>query len=72
MNSLKKVLTKDDVKRYQKSKNYQIGHQSNIKQNSISDRNNWTDINQLIECVIFNEFRGLLIRNHCRQLLSRN
>lgn len=50
MNILKKALTKDDIKRYQKksSNNDQTGHISKLNQNSISNRNNWTDINQLI------------------------
>ena len=48
MNSLKKVLAKDDIKRYAKNKNDAKMHQTKRDQNSISHRNNWTDINQLI------------------------
>ncbi len=47
MNSLKKALAKDDVKRYQK-KHHHEPNTTKINQNSISNRNNWTDINQFI------------------------
>ena len=51
MNSLKKALTKDDVKRYQKKTSQQTVNLTKISQNSILNRNNWTDINQFIEFV---------------------
>ncbi len=50
MNTLKKALTKDDVKLYQQ-KHIQPGNMTKINQHIISNRNNWTDINQFIECV---------------------
>ena len=57
MDSLPKALKKDDIKRYQKKHHDQSGNLAKINQNTISNRKNWTDINQLIECVPFNLFR---------------
>ena len=52
MNSLKKTLTKDDIKKYQINlKN--TTNQTIVKDKSISNKNDWTDINHFIECVNF-------------------
>ena len=64
MNILKKALTKDDVKRYQKKTvNDHTTHLSKLNQNSASHRHNFTDINQLIECVSFILFREAPIKS---------
>lgn len=51
MNTLKKALTKDDVKKYQKKTSQQAPNFTKISQTTIFNRNNWTDANQFIECV---------------------
>jgi hypothetical protein len=64
MNILKKALTKDDVKRYQKkTANDHTTQFSKFNQNSASHRHNFTDINQLIECVYFILFREAPIKS---------
>jgi len=51
MNSLKKALAKDDIKKYQLNPKHSM-HSTMVKDKSISNRNDWTDINNFIECVI--------------------
>ena len=52
MNTLKKALAKDDIKKYQLNGKHSL-HSTMVKDKSISNRNDWTDINNFIECVIF-------------------
>lgn len=63
MNSLKKALMKDDIKKYQLNPKHST-HLTMVKDKSISNRNDWTDINNFIECVIFFTYSESYIPKH--------
>jgi hypothetical protein len=48
MNALKKALTKDDIKRYQKNKNVFAPNLTKLNGTYKYNKNNLTDVNQLI------------------------
>lgn len=63
MNSLKKALMKDDIKKYQLNPKHST-HFTMVKDKSNSNRNDWTDINNFIECVIFFTYSESHIPKH--------
>lgn len=63
MNNLKKALMKDDIKKYQLNPKHST-HLTMVKDKSISNRNDWTDINNFIECVIFFTYSESHIPKH--------
>lgn len=53
MNILKKVLTKDGMKSYQLNSKHGSMHMTAVKDKSHNNRNDWTKIDNVIECVTF-------------------